>query len=125
MGKQELKLDWMKFLNITAKIFTIFCLPIIALFFIAGGYDLDHLTIRDIALSICFPFGVGIGMIVAWFNEKIGALLTVISFFAFYLIHLGFSGTLPRGPYFFLFSFPGFIFLTHWIIEEKTNNNNR
>ena len=124
MRQKDIKIDWMRFLNLTGKLFTLFCIPVLVLFFIGGGYDLTNLTTREIALSICFPFGVGIGMIIAWFNERIGALITVISFFAFYIIHLIFSGNLPRGPYFFLFSFPGFIFLTHWIIENKTSNKN-
>ncbi len=92
MGNQQFKLDWIKYLNITAKILTIFYIFIISLIYIGEGYNLHHLSTRELALSICFPFGVGIGMIITWFNEKIGFLLTVISFFGFYLIHLGFFG---------------------------------
>lgn len=122
MSKNQIEIDWMRFLNLTAKIFTLFCIPVLILFFVAGGYDLSHLDVKEILLSICFPFGIGIGMVIAWFNEKTGSLITVISFFGFYLIHLGFSGTFPKGPYFFLFSFPGFIFLAHWILEFKMSN---
>jgi len=62
-------------------------------------------------MVIFFPGGVVLGMIIAWFKERRGALITVFSLGLFYLADLAFSGNIPRGPYVILFSLPGFLFL--------------
>ena len=59
------------------------------------GEGLPPITI----LHLCFPLGVMMGLIVAWFLEGIGATITIVSITAFYLIHCRLSGALPSGPF--------------------------
>ena len=62
-------------------------------------------------LHLCFPLGVIIGFIVAWFLEGIGATITIVSITAFYLIHYRLSGALPSGPFFLIAAAPSVFFL--------------
>ena len=62
-------------------------------------------------LHLCFPLGVMIGLIVAWFLDGIGATITIVSITAFYLIHYQLSGSLPRGPFFLIAAAPSVFFL--------------
>lgn len=69
-----------------------------------------------------FPFGVIVGMAVAWWKEGLGSAITLGSLLAFYLVY----GYLMRynisGWAFLVFASPGFLFLLHWLFsgaEEK------
>jgi hypothetical protein len=71
------------------------------------GEGLPPITI----LHLCFPLGVMMGLIVAWFLEGIGATITIVSITAFYLIHYRLSGVLPSGPFFLIAAAPSLFFL--------------
>ncbi len=71
------------------------------------GEGLTPITV----LHLCFPLGVVLGLIVAWFLEGIGATITIVSIAAFYLIHYRQSGTLPSGPFFLIATAPSVFFL--------------
>jgi hypothetical protein len=71
------------------------------------GEGLPPITV----LHLCFPLGVMLGLIVAWFLEGIGATITIVSIAAFYLIHYRHSGTLPSGPFFLIAAAPSAFFL--------------
>ena len=62
-------------------------------------------------LHLCFPLGVMMGLIVAWFLEGLGATITIVSITAFYLIHYRLSGALPSGPFFLIAAAPSVFFL--------------
>ena len=68
-----------------------------------------------------FPFGVALGMIIGWWNEKLGGLISVASLAAFYLIYGGLvRGSLAMGWYFVLFALPGFLFLLSGLWQGET-----
>lgn len=71
------------------------------------GEGLPPITI----LHLCFPLGVMMGLIVAWFLEGIGAAITIVSITAFYLFHYRLSGALPSGPFFLIAAAPSIFFL--------------
>lgn len=58
-----------------------------------------------------WPIGAGLGLLIAWFRERLGGLVALGSLAAFYLWNLLRSGHLPRGPYFLLLTAPAFLFL--------------
>jgi hypothetical protein len=58
-----------------------------------------------------WPVGVAIGLLLAWLHEALGALLALSSLIAFYLWNLLRTGSLPRGPFFFLIAAPALVFL--------------
>lgn len=103
----------LKYLLWTARTGSIISIFFLLMIFV-GEWELPvELSARDAVMITFFPGGVVLGMIIAWFKERRGALITVYSLALFYLADLAFSGNIPRGPYFILFSLPGFLFLFH------------
>jgi len=58
-----------------------------------------------------FPFGICVGMIVAWKKENLGGLITVGSLLAAYVLHFAATGALLKGWAWLAFAAPGFLFL--------------
>ena len=75
-------------------------------------------------LHLCFPLGVMLGLIVAWFFEGIGSTITIVSIAAFYLIHYRLSGTLPGGPFFLIAAAPECAFSYQQVYEARYGNRN-
>ena len=73
----------------------------------------------EIVELIFFPIGIIMGMIMAWKWEGIGAIITIGSLLAFYIIELIRDGALPEGVFFVLLSAPGFFFLIYWLLLYK------
>jgi hypothetical protein len=69
-------------------------------------------------LHICFPFGVMLGLILAWFFERIGVIITIVSITAFYSIHYFQDGKLPTGPFFLISGTPSILFLVSMLIRS-------
>jgi hypothetical protein len=75
------------------------------------GYEpILHLTVRETVMMVAFVV-VWLGLLLGWKWELTGGLLTVCGMAAFYLVDYLFSGTFPRGPFFFIIAFPGLLFL--------------
>lgn len=67
-----------------------------------------------------FPFGVAVGMLVGWWNEKLGGIISVASLAAFYVIYGGLvRGSMAMGWYFVLFALPGFLFLLSGLMKTS------
>jgi hypothetical protein len=58
-----------------------------------------------------FPFGICVGMILAWKKESLGGLITVGSLLASYVVHFATTGRLLKGWAWLAFAAPGFLFL--------------
>lgn len=58
-----------------------------------------------------FPIGVSVGMLLGWWREGLGGVVTLLSLAAFYGWMLVFRNGMPIGPYFVMFSIPGLLFL--------------
>jgi hypothetical protein len=83
------------------------------LLFVAGeGFTPRHLEPREMALFLCFPLGVALGMVCAWRWPARGGALTVVCLLGFYAAHWVQAGRLPRGWAFIVFAAPGFFFLS-------------
>ena len=68
------------------------------------------ITPRDIPLFIGLILMVA-GIIVAWFKEGIGGLLTVGGFIIFLVAHFIFYGNIPGVPIFIIFLITGLLFI--------------
>jgi hypothetical protein len=67
-----------------------------------------------------FPFGVGFGLLLGWWKEKLGGLVVITSLVAFYLIYGWLvRGSLALGWYFILFASPGFLFLLSGLLKSE------
>ena len=75
-------------------------------------------TLSDWIGLLFFPFGVCLGMIVAWHREGLGGSITVGSLLAFYVALRVMRGRFPGGPWFALVAAPGGLFLVHWLLSR-------
>ena len=66
-----------------------------------------------------FPAGVCAGLVVAFFRERQGGLISIASLVGFYLWHLTVSGTLPTGPYFAILTSPALLWLLSAQLSES------
>ena len=99
----------------SARVLSILVLAAVCLFAIGEGRNRSHLTPRESALFLFFPFGVCLGMAVAWRWEALGGGITVASLAAFYLVHRLVSSHFPGGLAFVVMASPGFLFLLCWL----------
>lgn len=108
----------------TARILSAASLLLLLAF--ATGEDGIHpsrVAAREWVGLFFFPFGVAIGMVVGWWNEKVGGLIAVTSLAAFYLIYGGLvRGSMALGWYFVLFTLPGFLFLLSGLLRSGFQN---
>ena len=89
---------------------------LISLFFIAGGFHVTQIAVKEWIGLAFFPLGVVIGMIIAWWKEGLGAGITLASLFAFYGVYGFIFGSHIGGWAFIAFAAPGFLFLLHWVM---------
>jgi len=96
----------------TARVWTILSVVFILGFAIgeglAGG---PKPSLKDWGGLALFPIGVCLGLLVAWYREKLGGVLALGFLIAFYFWNLLRSGHWPRGPFGFLVAAPGLLFL--------------
>ena len=94
---------------------------LLLLFFVGEGFDPSGVTPRQWAGLLFFPLGVVAGMILAWWREGVGGVVTVGSLLAFYAWHVLAGDWVPRGSAFIAFALPGFLFLLHALLSRRTN----
>jgi hypothetical protein len=85
---------------------------------IEEGFNPAQFALRDLVGLLFFPFGVGVGMIVAWRWEGLGGVITIGSLLAFYAALRIMDGRFPRGPWFALVAAPGVLFLVCWWLSR-------
>ncbi|MGD9790614.1 MAG: hypothetical protein AB7Q00_12555 [Phycisphaerales bacterium] len=82
--------------------------------FAFGGHESTSPTPKEWLLLAFFPIGVALGMVLGWWRELLGGIITTISLAGFYAIELT-SGTIHPNPAYLLnfaiFAFPGLMFL--------------
>jgi hypothetical protein len=89
---------------------------------LAEGFNPAQFRLRDWIGLFFFPFGVCLGMIVAWRREGLGGVVTVGSLLAFYAALWVIDGRPPRGPWFALVAAPGILFLLCWLLSARVLN---
>jgi len=101
-----------------ARILSLLCISFVLLFVIGEGYNPFKIGLSALGKHIFFPFGVCIGLIVAWRKDWLGGIISILSFAGFYILHYFSSGRLPKGPWFFIIAFPGILFLLAYFISR-------
>jgi len=110
-------------LRVVAKIWSILVIAFL-LFMFVGEVVYPHggegfVDITEIIAMIFFPFGIVGGMVISWKWERIGAIMTIISLFIFYILIL-IPRTALRGiPMSLLIAGPGFLFLISSFLSPK------
>jgi hypothetical protein len=103
----------------TARISSLASMALLAAFATSGG---SMPTATEIVALGFFPVGVVIGFVVAWWREGLGGAITMVSLALFYL-WMWFNARPLHGPYFFLFSAPGLLFLASWCLACTQNRH--
>ncbi len=95
-----------------ARVLSVVSILILLMFFIGEGIDIARISGREMIGIMFFPIGVAVGFFIAWKWETAGGLVSLFSLFCFYVVY-GFilSGNMPRGFWFLIFTFPGFVFV--------------
>ncbi len=96
---------------------------ILILFLVGERVNPAALRPSEWVMMIFFPFGVIIGLVVAWWRERLGSMITISCLLAFYAADFLFSGGFPRGWAFVIFASPSFLFLAHWLLEHDLKQN--
>ena len=66
-----------------------------------------------------FPFGVAVGLVLAWWREGLGGAIAGASLAGFYLVYgLLLSDRIPQGPWFAVFTAPALLFLGAWFLSS-------
>jgi len=110
---------WIQIVRWTARIWSIASLGLLLLFVIGEG--INPTMGREWLGLLFFPFGISVGMILAWRKEGIGGSITAGSLLIFYGIYLATAGGFPKGWAWLAFAAPGFLFLLSWYLSRKTN----
>lgn len=120
----------------SARIVGVFLVGFFLLFLVAHAVDADgipRLTLVEGSLMLCMLTSLA-GMVVLWFREGLGGLMTLVGIGAFYAIDTVATGTMPGGWIFPLYFVPGVLSLIAWAasrnmrttgIEEPTHSDNR
>lgn len=106
----------------TARVISLFSTFILLLFIFGEGESFQLTRIRAVEWLglMLFPVGVVVGFVVAWWREGLGGGITVTSLLAFYVVFAFLlNGKLSHGGWFFVFAFPGFLFLISWLISRS------
>ena len=96
---------------------------LLLLMFIVGedGIKPSRVALREWVGLAFFPFGVGVGLIVGWWKEKLGGVIVLLNLLAFYFIYgLMLRGTLALGWYFVLFASPGLLYFLSAMLKNNS-----
>lgn len=104
-------------IELLARLGSIASIILLLMLFAGEGLHPSQVATREWVGLLFFPIGVMIGMVLAWWREGAGSLVTVGSLVAFYVVY----GYLMRnhlgGWAFIVFASPGFLFLLHWLLR--------
>lgn len=94
---------------------------LVLLAFAFGGHEPLPLTASEVVAFLFFPVGVVVGFAIAWWREMAGGLVTVGSLALFYVAMLV-LGEGRLGPYFLLFSAPGFLHIASALLARRAGS---
>ena len=103
-------------IELLARVGSVASITLLLLLFQAEVFHPSEIAPREWVGLLFFPVGVIAGMIIAWWKEGLGAIVTLASLLGFYLVY-GYLFRYHIGGYWFLlFSSPGFLFMLHWLL---------
>ena len=96
-----------------ARIWSIASVGLLCTFLVGEG--LPPLTV----MAMLFPFGVMLGLVLAWWFERVGGLVAAASILLFYSLHYLNHGRFPGGYAFMLVSAPSVIFICCGLLSAR------
>jgi hypothetical protein len=109
----------MKIFRTINIIITTFAILLISVFTAEQGFPSGQLL-----LSIFFPIGFVLGLIIGLLKPRIGGYITVCAFLSFYIAHIILTGALPNDTLYIIFTIPGFLLLIYSVANDYLNKKN-
>ena len=104
-------------IEMLARVGSIASITLLLMLFAGEGLHPSQVAPKEWIGLFFFPFGVIVGMAIAWWKEGLGAAITLGSLLGLYLVY----GYLMRyhvaGWAFLVFASPAFLFLLHWLFS--------
>ncbi len=115
IGKQNILTPIVRW---TARIMSIVSIGLVLLFIIGEGFNPAQIKPTEWLGILFFPVGISIGMILAWWKEGIGGVITVICLLMFYIVDFAITNRFPNGWAWIAFASPGFLFILYWYLKQ-------
>ena len=116
------RIDWgfpLAAIELLARVGSIASVTLLLMIFLGEGSSPSKITTNEWIGLVFFPIGLVIGLVIAWWKEGIGSVVSIGSLLGFYLVwgylmrnHIG-------GWWFLVFASPGFLFLLHWLLNGR------
>ena len=119
MHTYKMTLDFpLALIEFLARVGSVISITLLALLFWGEAFNPSQVAPREWIGLFFFPFGVVVGMIVAWRKEGWGASITLGSLVAFYVVYGFLLRSHLGGWAFIVFASPAFLFLLHWVFRH-------
>lgn len=93
--------------------FSIIVIFVVLLFMVGESWNPFKFTSEELILALFFPFMVVIGLIISFWKELYGGIVTILGIILYYYFHYIQTGNTPKGWAFIIFSLPGFLFFIY------------
>lgn len=119
MTTSRIELNWtLVGLEWIARLASITSITLLVVLFIGEAFNPSQIGSKEWVGLLFFPIGVVTGMVIAWWNEGLGGVVTVASLALFYLVYGYLFRNHIGGWWFVTFAAPGLLFLLHWALER-------
>ena len=102
-----------------ARLTSLMSIGTLSLFLFGEPFNLSRISAREWIGLAFFPTGVVIGMIIAWWKEGLGGVISLASLLGFYTIFGWLLGSRVNEPWFVVFVAPAFLFFIAWLLSKR------
>jgi len=103
-----------------ARLLSVASLGFILLFVFGEASGWLSVRLEDLVGLVFFPFGLMLGLVLAWRRELSGGLIAVGSIACFYLIYgLAINRAIFQGWWFLVLAIPGFLFVLYALLRHE------
>ena len=101
-------------LRLLARGASVVCIAIILLFLFGEGFNFGSVTGKQWVGLLFFPVMVFVGLVLAWREEAVGGIISIIGIAGIYLVYgLLLNGSIWQGWAFLPFLVPGVLFVLY------------
>lgn len=120
LDQRKYETNGLFYLRWTARILSIASISLLFFFLIGEGFEFSKVELKEWLGLLFFPLGLVIGLLMSWKNEGLGAVVSLVSLLAFYLIYgLLIYGRIWQGWAFLVFAIPSFLFFVYWLLLPR------
>ncbi len=102
-----------------ARSLSILTVGLLALFLIGEPTNLRTVSVQTLLLIVFFPLGLIVGLVIGWWRELAGGIVSAGCLVAFCLLNWTFNGRPPNVAPLLIFAVPGALFIIAGIIRPR------